>query len=151
MLEHSLTLVAADDPDFAVRFYERLFTKYPSVRSLFGDNIRPQATMLQKAIVAVLDHLDDQEWLDSSLASLGRVHASLGVTPQMYGWVATTLIATMADIARTGWTEEMTAAWTEALTAVAATMLDAYPPETINSEPDTAGAQQFSGGGRHRR
>ncbi|ORM37499.1 flavoprotein [Williamsia sp. 1135] len=129
LLEHSLTLVGAGDPDFTVRFYERLFDEHPSVRDLFGTNIRPQAAMLQQAIVAVLDHLDDPGWLQESVGSLGRVHASLGVTPQMYGWVATTLVTTMAAVGGDKWTDDMSAAWNEALTAVTVIMLDAYPKE----------------------
>ncbi|WP_207843743.1 globin domain-containing protein [Williamsia soli] len=130
LLEHSLTLVGAGDPDFTVRFYERLFDEHPSVRDLFGTNIRPQAAMLQQAIVAVLDHLDDPGWLHESLGSLGRVHASLGVTPQMYGWVATTLVSTMAGIGGDKWTDAMSTAWKEALTTVAVIMLDAYPTDS---------------------
>lgn len=129
LLGRSLALVTAEDPDFTVRFYERLFTAHPEVRALFGTNIRSQAVMLQKAIVAVLEHLDDAAWLTGSLQSLGRMHASLGVTPQMYGWVATTLVATMADTAGPRWSQSMSEAWDEALTAVATMMLDAYPNE----------------------
>jgi hemoglobin-like flavoprotein len=147
LLEQSLALVAADDPDFTVRFYERLFADHPEVKSLFGKNIRPQATMLQEAIVAVLEHLDDPAWLQTSLGSLGRVHASLGVTPRMYGWVATTLVATMADIAGPEWTDAMAKEWNGALTAVAAMMLDAYPPESPGQEPNTTDQQLLSGPG----
>ncbi|WP_020105325.1 globin domain-containing protein [Nocardia sp. 348MFTsu5.1] len=148
LLEQSLALVAADDPDFTVRFYERLFADYPEVKALFGKNIRPQATMLQEAIVAVLEHLDDPGWLETSLSSLGRVHASLGVTPKMYGWVATTLVATMADIAGPQWTDVMSKEWNEALTAVAAMMLDAYPPESPGQESNTTDQHLLSGPGR---
>lgn len=151
LLENSLTLVTADDPDFTVGFYERLFAEHPEVKALFGTNIRPQATMLQQAIVAVLEHLDDPDWLQSTLASLGRVHASLGVTPRMYGWVATTLVTTMSDIGAPEWTDALSKAWTEALTTVAAMMLAAYPPESPGPEPESTDKQVLSGVGRHRK
>lgn len=149
LLERSLALVADADPDFTVHFYERLFTEHPSVQQLFGEEIRPQATMLQRAIVSVLEHLDDPEWLRTSLGSLGRVHASLGVTPQMYGWVATTLVDTMADIGGEKWTDDMSTEWKDALTAVAAMMLDAYPADPSDDGPDSE--RSLSGSGRHRR
>ncbi|HEY9312644.1 globin domain-containing protein [Williamsia sp.] len=150
LLEHSLTLITADDPDFTVRFYERLFAEHPEVEALFGKNIRPQAAMLQQAIVAVLEHLDDPDWLQSSLGALGRVHASLGVTPPMYGWVATTLVETMADIAGSAWTDAMAKEWGAALTAVATMMLDAYPPQSSFQEPDNTDQQLLSGTNQQR-
>lgn len=127
LLERSLALVSDDDLGLTTSFYARLFADHPSVRPLFGDDIRPQAAMLQKAIVAVLDHLDDAEWLRTTLNALGAEHVSFGVTPEMYGWVAGSLIATMADIGGDRWTPQMTEAWEQALGAIAALMLDAYP------------------------
>lgn len=149
LLERSFRLVADADAEFTMHFYRRLFSEHPSVKRLFGENIRPQAAMLQRAIVSVLEHLDDPGWLSESLGSLGRVHASLGVTPRMYGWVATTLVDSMADIGGEKWTDDMSAAWTEALTAIAAMMLDAYPDESGNTGPDNE--HLLSGNGRHRR
>jgi hemoglobin-like flavoprotein len=134
LLEESLMLVADDDTGLTTAFYDRLFTDYPAARPLFGDDIRPQARMLQDAIVAVLDHLDDPAWLRTSLGALGSRHASWGVTPEMYGWVASTMIATMAERGGDQWTESMTDAWNKALGAVAGMMLEAYP-----AHPDMAG------------
>ncbi len=127
VLQDSLSLVIDDEHKLMLAFYDRLFDEHPEVRPLFGADLRPQATMLQQAIAAVLDHLDDAEWLGRTLGALGRRHADLGVTPEMYGWVAGALITTMAERGGGDWTDEMTAAWTEALGAVAGLMLDAYP------------------------
>ncbi|MGW9266981.1 globin domain-containing protein [Gordonia terrae] len=127
VLQDSLSLVIDDEHTLMLDFYDRLFDEHSEVRPLFGADLRPQATMLQQAIAAVLDHLDDAEWLGRTLGALGRRHADLGVTPEMYGWVARALITTMADAGGEEWTADMTAAWTEALGAVAGLMLDAYP------------------------
>ena len=70
---------------------------------------------------------EDAEWLGRTLGALGHRHADIGVTPEMYEWVAGALITTMAERGGTEWTDEMTAAWTDALGAVAGLMLDAYP------------------------
>ncbi|AFR50759.1 Hemoglobin-like flavoprotein [Gordonia sp. KTR9] len=126
-MQDSLSLVIDDEHKLMLAFYDRLFDEHPEVRPLFGADLRPQATMLQQAIAAVLDHLDDAEWLGRTLGALGRRHADLGVTPEMYGWVAGALVTTMAERGGGDWTDEMTAAWTEALGAVAGLMLDAYP------------------------
>lgn len=123
LLESSLVLVDAPDDGLTRRFYDILFERYPEVRPMFGADIRPQATMLREAVVAVLGHLDDAAWLGQTLGALGARHAELGVTPPMYDAVAECMIAAMAEIGGDAWTAAMTAAWTEALTAVAGLML----------------------------
>ncbi|MCE5292397.1 MAG: globin domain-containing protein [Nocardiaceae bacterium] len=123
ILETSLSLVDGAEDSLTRRFYEILFDRYPSVRSMFGADIRPQASMLRGAIVAVLDHLDDAEWLSMTLESLGAKHAGWGVTEPMYGAVAECMIAAMEELGGSSWTPEMTTAWTEALNTVAGLML----------------------------
>ncbi|MXP20672.1 flavoprotein [Gordonia sp. HNM0687] len=129
LLERSLALVDLPDDGLTVRFYEVLFARYPEVQPMFSRGMRPQAAMLRTAIIAVIDHLEDPQWLESTLGTLGRRHAELGVTGPMYGAVAECMIAAMSEIGGPRWTPEMTAAWTEALTAVASLMMAAYPDE----------------------
>lgn len=126
LLETSLELVD-DEQGLTTRFYEILFDRHPAVRPMFGTDIRPQAAMLRGAIVAVLDHLDDAEWLASTLGALGAKHAAYGATPAMFDAVAECMIAAMEERGGAAWTPEMTNAWTEALSAVAGLMLDGYP------------------------
>jgi len=122
-LTESLLLVDGQEHALTPRFYEILFTRYPEVRPMFSADIRPQAAMLREAIIAVLDHLDDAEWLTGTLGALGRKHAGWGVTPPMYDAVAECMIAAMGELGGSAWTPAMTAAWTEALGAVASLML----------------------------
>jgi hemoglobin-like flavoprotein len=126
LLETSLVLV--DDEDgLTTRFYEILFDRHPAVRPMFGTDVRPQAAMLRGAIVAVLDHLEDAEWLTTTLGALGAKHAAYGATAPMYDAVAECMIAAMQERGGAEWTPEMTSAWTEALGAVAGLMLAGYP------------------------
>ncbi len=123
-LRSSLDLVLERQPAITPRFYEILFERHPQVRPLFGRNAAgAQAKMLQEAIVAVVDHLDDAEWLGSTLGAMGRQHVDYGVTPEMYGWVADSLIRTLAEVAGSEWTAETEAAWTAALLAIRDLML----------------------------
>jgi hemoglobin-like flavoprotein len=126
LLERSLALVAGEEDALTRRFYDVLFTRYPQVRPMFSSDVRPQAAMLREAVVAVIDHLDDAQWLESTLHGLGARHEGLGVTAPMYAAVAECMIATMEERGGSQWTPEMTAAWTEALGAVATMMLDGY-------------------------
>lgn len=128
LLETSLGLV--DDEDgLTTRFYELLFERHPAVRPMFSSDVRPQAAMLRGAIIAVLDHLDDAEWLTTTLGALGAKHAEYGATAPMYDAVAECMLAAMAERGGDAWTPEMTAAWSDALSAVAGLMLAGYPQE----------------------
>ncbi|WP_018179178.1 globin domain-containing protein [Jongsikchunia kroppenstedtii] len=127
LLENSLMLVDLPDDGLTVRFYEILFDRYPAVRPMFQRDGKLQAAMLRQALVAVLDHLDNSEWLADNLGSLGRRHADMGVTAPMYEAVGECMIAAMAEIAGDAWTKEMSAAWAEALGAVSSLMLAGYP------------------------
>ncbi|GAB3245214.1 globin domain-containing protein [Nocardioides dilutus] len=127
LLTESLMLADAPEDGLTRRFYDILFERYPDVRPLFGADLGPQAAMLRTAVLAVLDHLDDEPWLASTLGSLGAKHAEWGVTEPMYAAVAECMLAAMAELAGDDWTPDMTAAWTEALTAVAGLMLAGDP------------------------
>jgi hemoglobin-like flavoprotein len=122
-LRSSFDLVVSREPELTLRFYEILFDRYPQARPLFGRNSRAnQAEMLQSALVAVLDHLEDASWLKGTLTSMGRKHVEYGVTEEMYDWVGASLLATLAEIAGTAWTPKLEAAWTDAFGAIAGLM-----------------------------
>lgn len=123
LLRSSFELVVDREPEVTARFYERLFADYPQARPLFGRNSeKKQQEMLRDALVAVVDHLEDGEWLTTTLHSLGRKHAGYGVTDEMYNWVGASLLATLAEVAGPDWTDAHARAWTEAYGAVAGLM-----------------------------
>jgi hemoglobin-like flavoprotein len=96
------------------RFYEILFTRYPQVRSMFGRDRSKQGEMLQAALVAVLERLEDAPWLTETLGAMGLKHLDYGVTDEMYDWVGECLLAALAEIAGDAWTPEVAGQWTEA-------------------------------------
>lgn len=119
VLRKSLALIVERQPEFTPRFYEILFTRYPQVKPLFGRNSSAnQAKMLQEAIVAVMDHVEDAAWLTSTLGSIGVKHVGYGVEDHMYPWVGECLLATLAEISGPAWTSEVEKAWTEAYGAI---------------------------------
>ncbi|GAB11609.1 hypothetical protein GOARA_078_00580 [Gordonia araii NBRC 100433] len=127
LLHHSLSIVDLPDDGLTVRFYDILFERYPGVKPMFSRDTRQQASMLRTAIVSVLDHLDDEKWLASTLGSLGARHATMGVTEPMYAAVTECMVAAMSEIGGDDWTPEMSREWTGALNAVAGLMLAGYP------------------------
>lgn len=123
LLRSSFELVIARQPALTPRFYEILFERYPQAKPLFSRNApEKQAQMLADALVAVLDRLEDAPWLTSTLTGLGQKHVSYGVTPEMYGWVGASLLATLAEAAGDDWTPALESAWGEAYGAIAGLM-----------------------------
>lgn len=133
LLTESLQLVDGQEQVLTTRFYEILFERYPEVRPLFSDDVRPQAEMLRESILAVLDHLYDAVWLRDNLGALGRAHAGRGVTAPMYDAVAECMIAAMEELGGENWTSAMTAEWTTALGAVS-TLMQAGVPESEGAD-----------------
>lgn len=129
LLRSSFALVVERQPALTHRFYEVLFARYPQARALFGRDTRRQEEMLQGALVAVVDHLEDAAWLQQTLAGLGAKHVGYGVTQEMYGWVGECLLATLAEVAGEAWTPALERAWAEAYGAIVELMLAGVPAE----------------------
>lgn len=124
LLRESFDLAVEQEGVVMTRFYELLFTRYPQSQALFGKNApEAQQKMLQDALLAVLDHLDDATWLGETLGNMGIVHISYGVTDEMYPWVGECLIAALAEATGPAWTSAHEAAWAEAYAAVSGLML----------------------------
>lgn len=123
LLRSSFELVVERQPQLTHRFYEILFERYPQAKPLFGRNSSAaQEKMLTDALVAVMDHLEDAPWLTTTLKGLGAKHAGYGVTTEMYGWVGASLLATLAEVAKSDWTPALATAWTDAYGAIAGLM-----------------------------
>lgn len=124
-LRSSLELVASRQPIITTRFYEIFFSRYPQVKPMFSRNApERQQRMLQESIVAVVDHLEDAEWLESTLHGMGAKHKDYGVTEEMYPWVGECLIATLKEIAGAEWTPRIEKAWVDAYGAITGLMLE---------------------------
>jgi hemoglobin-like flavoprotein len=123
LLRDSFELVVERQPQITPRFYQILFERFPQVQPLFGRNAgTKQSAMLQEALVAVIEHIEDAGWLTETLAAMGRKHLDYGVTAEMYPWVGESLLATLAEIAGDAWTPALEAAWGEAYAAIASLM-----------------------------
>jgi len=124
LIRESLGVVVEREAAITPHFYERLFARYPQVRPLFSRNDpKRQQKMLQESIVAVVDHLEEPEWLAETLGNMGMQHVDYGVTAEMYPWVAECLLDTLAAIAADEWNDDYRQAWEEALGAIASLML----------------------------
>lgn len=123
-LRSSFALVTERDPDFTQRFYNILFERYPQAKALFTRNsLAVQQRMLAEALTAVVEHLEDSEWLTETLGAMGARHIEYGATAETYDWVGECLLATLAEVAGDDWTPELNTAWADAYNAVVSLML----------------------------
>jgi len=133
-LESSFALLAPQGEKLVARFYEELFKRYPEVVPLFA-NTTPdsQQTKLLAALKLVVENVRNPEALGSALTAMGERHQNYGVTPDQYDAVASTLIDVMKELAGSAWTFQIEQAWTQALNTIAKVMIDAYKPQTNNT------------------
>lgn len=128
-LETSFDLVAPRGDELMRIFYARLFATAPTVRALFGDDMRPQQAKLLAALVLVRKSLRDMEAIVPTLRALGAKHTRYGAEAAHYGVVAAVLIAAMAEVAGDAWRPEYEQAWGEALGFIAAVMIEGAEAE----------------------
>ena len=123
LLRSSFDLVIERQPQLTKRFYEILFERHPQARALFHRRpLAVQEKMLQEALVAVLDHVEDAAWLTDTLHGMGAKHLEYGVTDEMYGWVGGSLLATLAEVAGEDWNDELQGQWGAAYGAISGLM-----------------------------
>lgn len=123
LLEESYELALLRDPDFPRLFYDILFREHPSTKSLFKANsLNAQRTMLSKALLAAIDHLQDDAWLAEHLTPLGKEHVGYGVTLEMYDWVGDALVASIAEVCEDDWTPAHASAWRAAYQRISQVM-----------------------------
>jgi hemoglobin-like flavoprotein len=126
LLRDTLERVLAADDTFPARFYERLFASHPEVQARFrGNSPGAQRKMFAQKLVAIVDHLDDPQWIEREAAVLGGSHAGYGVTAEMYPWVGDALIATVAEACGEGWSTAAEEAWRSAYDQLSRAILGA--------------------------
>jgi methyl-accepting chemotaxis protein len=125
-----------------LRFYERLFEKYPQVRPLFHTPPEEQHKKLLASVAAIVASLKDSERLLPYLRAMGVRHLAYQTEDGHYPAVQENLVAVLGEhLSKEGeWTPEMAAAWTEALEVVSRVMIEAaHEPEKYEVEFRRAG------------
>jgi hemoglobin-like flavoprotein len=112
LLRKSFRQILERNHDLVARFYDKLLTGHPELRPLFHDR-ESQEKMLARALVAIVDRIDDAPWLEAQLLILGRRHVHYRVTLPMFDVFREALLATLAESAGKDWTPEVAASWAE--------------------------------------
>lgn len=127
-----------------LRFYERLFEKYPAVRPLFHTPPEEQHKKLMASLGAIVSSVTNPDVMVPYLHAMGIRHLKYKTENAHYPAVAENLLAVLNEhLSKDGeWTQEMHDAWAGALSAVATIMIDAADhPEKFTDEIKQAGYQ----------
>ncbi|THA39730.1 globin domain-containing protein [Streptomyces sp. A1547] len=125
LIRASVAVVEPLAADMAVYFYAILFTRHPEVRPLFPPGMDAQRGRLLRALLRIVDLVDDPEGLVRFCGHLGRDHRKFGTLAAHFPAVGECLLASLARFAGPAWNAEIAAIWTKAYGAVAQVMMSA--------------------------
>ncbi len=129
IIRSSFDLVAPRAEELGRHFYATLFGSAPETRELFPVNMEVQRSRLLRALVHVVQMVDQPDDLVPFLEQLGRDHRKFGVLAQHYDAVGGALLSALEHFAGDAWTPEVEKAWTDAYGIVAGAMRTAAQAE----------------------
>lgn len=125
LIRASVAVVEPLAAEMTVYFYAILFARYPEVRPMFPPGMDAQRGRLLRALLRIVDLVDDPESLVRFCGHLGRDHRKFGTLSAHFPAVGECLLASLARYAGPAWTADIAAAWTKAYGAVAGVMISA--------------------------
>ncbi len=127
-----------------LRFYERLFDKYPSVKPLFTTPPEEQHKKLMASVSAIVASVTQPDVMLPYLHAMGIRHLKYQTIADHYPAVNENLVAVLGEhLSQEGeWTEEMKQNWQAAMETVSAVMIEAANnPNAYTDEIQAAGYQ----------
>ncbi len=125
LVQNSFAQIAPAAGKVADLFYARLFQLDPSLRPMFGSDMRKQKQALIATLKFAVLSLTRPDELVPAVQALGRRHAGYGVQPRHYDTVAAALLWTLEQGLGDAFTPEVRAAWVATYTLLAQTMQEA--------------------------
>ncbi|MEU3724256.1 globin domain-containing protein [Streptomyces sp. NPDC031705] len=125
LIRTSVSVVEPLAEEMTVYFYAILFARFPEVRPMFPPGMDAQRGRLLRALLRIVDLVDDPESLVRFCGHLGRDHRKFGTLPAHFPAVGECLLASLARYAGPAWTQEIAAAWAKAYGVVADVMISA--------------------------
>lgn len=129
LIRNSFALVEPQAEELGKHFYATLFSRAPATRELFPVNMEVQRSRLLRALVHVVQMVDQPDDLLPFLEQLGRDHRKFGVLTEHYDAVGHALLSAIAANAGDAWTQDVEKAWTDAYGIVAGAMHTAASAE----------------------
>ncbi|HET6502378.1 MAG TPA: globin domain-containing protein [Amycolatopsis sp.] len=125
LIRESMALAESCMPEVSQFFYGMLFTLAPATRDFFPINMEVDRNRMVRALVHVVQMVDQPDDLVPFLRQLGRDHRKFGVAFKHYEAIGTALLASMKHHLGVDWTPEIERAWAEAFTIIARQMQEA--------------------------
>ncbi|MGW7101829.1 globin domain-containing protein [Streptomyces sp. NPDC054838] len=125
LIKTSASVVAPVAEEMTVYFYAILFARYPQVRPMFPPGMDAQRGRLLRALLHIVDVVDDPGNLVRFCGHLGRDHRKFGTLAEHFPAVGECLLAALARYAGPAWTQEIADAWTKAYGVVSQVMISA--------------------------
>jgi NAD(P)H-flavin reductase/hemoglobin-like flavoprotein len=125
LLKESWALVEDHADELANQLYARLFLADPDLRELFGVQMIEQRTRFLRALVEIIQTVDDPDRFRDVLRRLGRDHRKFHVRPEHFDTMQVALIESLRYYAGDRWSLAFDRAWVDAYRAMARTMIRA--------------------------
>ncbi|HEY9849070.1 MAG TPA: globin family protein [Leptolyngbyaceae cyanobacterium] len=125
ILQKSIKAIKPETEDFAISFYENLFTDYPQFQPLFArTNMNQQRKHLVRALILIVENIRDAETVKDAVKPLGSRHVNYGVLHEHYPLFCATLLKTFEQYMKDEWTPELQATWSQAFEEISRLMLE---------------------------
>lgn len=125
LIRESWAAVEPQQDELTRFFYGMLFSVAPGTRDLFPVNMEVQRSRLLRALVHIVQMVDQPDDLVPFLRQLGRDHRKFGVLMEHYDALGTALLTSLERFGGDIWTPQVEKAWTDAYSLIAKTMQEA--------------------------
>lgn len=116
-LVESVIAGVGEHPEFAARFYERLFDAAPATRGMF-DDVASQQRKLTDELASMVAMLHDLASLDARARELGERHRGYGVKAAHYRLARELMLDTLSEVLGDEFGPDQAAAWNRATSLI---------------------------------
>ncbi len=132
LVQSSFGRLGSHLPALTTRFYDELFDKDPTLRSLFTTDLEGQKIRFAEKLTEIVRATSDLDGLLAHTRALGARHAKYAVRASHYPTVGAALLDAIASVLGDTFDPDTREAWALAYSLVAETMLEgvtgARPP-----------------------
>ena len=125
IVQRTFALAAPMAKELTDTFYARLFVLDPSLRPMFGSDIKRQGEKLVTVLAFVVNGLSKPDTILEPVRRLGERHVHYGVQSNHYATVGEALLWTLQELFGPAYTPEVADAWTAAYTLLSGVMMEA--------------------------
>lgn len=128
------------------RFYENLTTDYPQSKTLYLEGQQPEQQLaVLKALIYIVDHLDNKEKLSAFLTTLNERYQFGLSDPLINQWVRSSLLKTLGEAFGSDWSSELSEQWQFAYQTVAGYLQDSSHKSSNKTISELATVINFPG------